>query len=251
MNGQMQNQAPIPLAWWSFDLGDYRKCDGTYCRYDYTDEKKLPPLPVQPHVSESLDWLDPLDQRTDARMAIHRNPPEARGEVAKIATSAAQLGLTLPASFVQLMVNPALQNRIPSCTACYFKLSDEILPYPDVQGGHITRFLNDQQDVLLWYLYFSPEGAHKVLVTTYDLDKMARRAKADRERTDAPQPDQLTAQDRQYIRRNTWICEQSFAEFIYRWWLENTLWFKLDEGRKLTADEQKYLDDWRAFLTAE
>jgi hypothetical protein len=224
MNGHAPGQPPFPLAWWAFDLGSYRACDGTYCRYEYES------LPQIPSVSESLDWLEPLDERTDARMAIHRNPPEARGEVAKIAASAARLGLALPESFVRLMSSPELQDRIPSCTACYFTLSDDILPCPGSEGGYIVRFYNDQQDVLLWYLYLTPQGAQYVLVTPIELEEMAT--------------DTLTDEERQSIHENTWVCAPSFVAFIYRWYLENSIWFKVsesDDESKLTSDERRYL----------
>ena len=228
MNGHAPGQPPFPLAWWAFDLGRYRACDGTYCRYDYDS---LPPLPA---VSESLDWLEPLDERTDAQMAIHRNPPEARGEGAKIAATATRLGLTLPESFVRLMSSPELQDRIPSCTACYFTLSDDILPCPASEGGYIVRFYNDQQDVLLWYLYLTPQGAQYVLVTPIALEEMAA--------------DGLTDEERQSIHENTWVCAPSFVAFIYRWYLENTIWFKVsesDDEEKLTGDERSYRAHYR------
>lgn len=231
MNGQTQNQqgqGPFPWAWWSFDLGRYRGCDGTYCYYPY---ESIPPLSA---VSESLDWLAPLDERTDAKMAIHRNPPEARGEVTKIAASAARLGLTLPESFVRLMSDNGLQDDIASCTACYFKLSDDIFPCPGSEGGYVVRFYNDQQDVFFWYLYLTPQGAQYVLVTEIDLDEQAEKASNGT----------LSDEWKQAIANNTWICAPSFAEFVYRWWLENSIWFKLNETggmEKLTNDERRYI----------
>ena len=228
MNGHAPGQPPFPLAWWAFDLGSYRACEGTYCRYDYDS---LPPIPA---VSESLDWLEPLDEHTDARMEIHRNPPEARGEVAKIAAAATRLGLTLPESFVRLMSSPELQDRIPSCTACYFTLADDITPCPASEGGYIVRFYNDQQDVLLWYLYLTPQGAQYVLVTPIELEEMAA--------------DSLTDEERQSIRENTWVCAPSFVAFICRWYLENRIWFKVsdaDDETKLTSDERRYLAHYR------
>jgi len=228
MNGHATGQPPFPLAWWAFDLGSYRACDGTYCRYEY---ESLPPIPP---VSESLDWLEPLDERTDARMAMDRHPPEARGEVAKIAASATRLGLTLPESFVRLMSSPESQDRIPSCTACYFTMSDDIVPCPGSEVGYIVRFYNDQQDVLLWYLYLTPQGAQYVLVTPIELEEMAVGT--------------LTDEERQSIHENTWVCAPSFVAFVYRWYLENSIWFKVsesDDETKLTSDERRYLAHYR------
>jgi hypothetical protein len=235
-NGQTPGQPLFPRAWWAFDLGRYRGCDGTYCYYEYDS---LPPITAP---SESLDWLEPLDAHTDAQMAMHRNPPEARGEVAKMAASATRLGLTLPESFVRLMSDPTLQDSIPSCTACYFKLSDDLLPFPGGDGGYFTRFLNDQQDVLLWYLYLMQDGAQSVLVTPIELEEMARQVENGTFGDD----------ERQAIRSNTWVCAPSFGEFVYRWWLENSIWFKVSESNdeeKLTGAERAYLAQYDAHNT--
>src|SRR5262245_28710369 len=128
------------LGWYSFDLERYRSCDGTYCLYPY---ESIPPLGAP---TETLSWLEPLDSDTDAKMGIHRNPSDARGKLDEIAARAQQLGLTLPQSFRLLMASPELQDRIPSCTACYFQLGARILPCPESEGGHIVCFLHDQQE---------------------------------------------------------------------------------------------------------
>ena len=47
------SDAPFQAGWWSFDLGRYRPCDGTYQLYPYDS---LPPLPEP---DESLSWLGP------------------------------------------------------------------------------------------------------------------------------------------------------------------------------------------------
>jgi hypothetical protein len=69
-----------------------------------------------------------------------------------------------------------------------------------------------------------------VLVTPIELEEMAAKSLSDEERLS--------------IQQNTWVCAPSFVAFIYRWWLENSIWFKVsesdDEG-KLTADERAYL----------
>jgi hypothetical protein len=129
-----------------------------------------------------------------------------------------------------LMSSPELQDRIPSCTACYFKLSDDMLPCPGSDGGYIVRFYNDQQGVLFWYLYLTPQGAQYVLVTPIELEDMAK--------------DTLSDEDKLSVQQNMWVCAPSFVAFIYRWWLENSVWFKVsesDDEDNLTVDERAYL----------
>lgn len=228
MDQELAPFAPFQAGWYSFDLGQYRPCDSTYCFYSY---QSLPPVL---DADEALGWLGPLDGDTDRRMDAHRNDPEARGNLAAISASAQRLGLTLPASFLRLMGSPDLQDRIPSCTACYFSLGDDIVACPGSDGGYIVRFLNDQQDVLLWYLYLTPRGEHCVLVSPIPLDEVAS-DNADGNLTDA---------DRQAVLQSTYICAPSFAAFVYRFGLENVLWFKLNEGngqQRLTDEERRYL----------
>lgn len=214
---------PFRPGWYSFDLGQYRPCDGTYCLSPYED---LPPLPAP---DESLAWLGPLDERTDQQMQIHRDREVASGKLDQIVASAQRLELTLPPSFLRLMGLPELQKRIPSCTACYFSLSDDIISCPGSEQGYIVRFLNDQQEVLLWYLYLTPAGEQRVLVTPYALEEVAQRGS-------------LSDEWRQAILANTFECAPTFAEFIYRFWLENVIWFKLnDTAAALTPDEQSYV----------
>ena len=214
---------PFQRGWYSFDLGQYRPCDGTYCLSPYED---LPPVPAP---DESLAWLGPLDERTDQQMQVHRDRQVASGKLDQIVASAQRLGLSLPPSFLRLMGSSELQNRIPSCTACYFSLSDDIIPCPGSEQGYIVRFLNDQQEVLLWYLYLTPAGEQRVLVTPYSLEEIAQRGP-------------LSEEWRQAILANTFQCAPTFAEFTYRFWLENVIWFKLnDQSAPLTPEEQAYV----------
>lgn len=218
--------APFQTGWWSFDLGRYRPCSGTYQLYPYDS---LPPLPEP---DESLSWLAPLSDTIDGQMAIHRNPAEARGALDVITAEARGLGLTLPAAFIHLMASPALQDRIPSCTACFFSLDDHLIRCPGSDGAYIAAFLRDQQDCVLWYLYLTPDGAHRVLAFPGDIA-------IDLDEVGAGQ--QVTVAD---IASAIRVCAPSFASFIYRFWLENTIWFKLhsSDAAPFTTTEQAYLD---------
>jgi hypothetical protein len=214
--------APFPMAWWSFDLGKYRPCDGTYERYPY---ESLPPL-AEP--DESLNWITPLSDDLDAEMEIHRNAPEARGEVEAIAAAARERGLTLPPSFVKLMSSPGLQDHIPSCTACTFNLGKALIPCPGAKDAFVVPFLYDQQDCVVWYLYLTPGGSHCVLAFPGALE-------------DYLEEGQYTSEQ---LAGGWSAAAPTFASFIYRWWLENTIWFKLNssDAAPFTPTEQAYLD---------
>src|SRR5262249_38749132 len=152
------------------------------------------------------------------------------------AAQAAGLGLALPPAFARLMGSPELQDRIPSCTACTFGLSDALVPCIGSEGGYVVRFLSDQQDVLLWFLYLTPEGQERVLCSPAPMDELA-----------AERPEGLPADERAAVIANTIVCAPSFEAFAYRFWLENSIWFKLNEGggeAKLTDEERRYLDHY-------
>ena len=217
MNGKThaQGQTPFPEAWWAFDLGRYRSSkNSTYFRYEYGDLPKITDI----NSLESLDWLGPLDKNAD--------PPDRE---TAIATAARSHNLKLPDSFDTLMSSPKLQDRIRSCTGCYFTLPDRFVPCPTSESGLIARFYNDQQDVLRWYLYLTPARDEYVLVTTKELE------------TTPPPP--LSDEDYLHVRRNTWVCAHSFTEFVYRWYIENSIWFKVSgfDKDKLTDAERAYL----------
>jgi len=254
----MDGTARFPFAsgWYGTDLPGYRACDDTYCFFPYAD---LPPV-GEP--SETLDWLGPLDEATDRQMQIHRDRPTKAGQLQEIEAAAGRLGLSLPASFRRLMASPPLQDRIPSCTANYFELAKAIAPYPGSADGFIIRFLNEQQNILTWYLYLTRAGASGVIVTPYWLEELAGVQGEDAPGTTMTAtwgegPNAVTreysagplyteAADPQAIQRvvtGTYVCGPSFVSFLYRYWLENVLWFKLQDASaaQLTEEERRYL----------
>jgi hypothetical protein len=107
------------------------------------------------------------------------------------------------------------------------------VPCPGSERGHIIRFLNDQQGVLFWYLYLIPTGQHGVLVSPVQLDEV--------DASDDPQEQTASRANTQAIVAHTLVCAPTFEAFIYRFWLENVLWFKLSDGGALTPEEQRYI----------
>jgi hypothetical protein len=41
--------------------------------------------------------------------------------------------------------------------------------------------------------------------------------------------------------RQTYICAPSFEAFLYRFWMENMIWFNLVEREPLTEEQRQYL----------
>ena len=81
------------------------------------------------------------------------------------------LHLDLPDTFVQLTGSFELQDRIPSCTACYFDLPETVIASPFRAGDHVIRFLNDQQVCVCWYLYLAADESPFVISSSGDGDE--------------------------------------------------------------------------------
>jgi hypothetical protein len=146
-------------------------------------------------------------------------------KLARLAEQAAYDGLSLPDSFSTFISDLRVHRRVPTCTACYLDLADRLIDAPGA-SGRLLRFMNDQQCVLLWYLYLRPDGQHAVLACTPEWDDEA---------------DGETLED--FVRLNEILfCAPTFDEFIHRFWVENTIWFSLHEARPMTPEQKRYLD---------
>jgi hypothetical protein len=210
--------ATFPWGWWSFDLGKYRPCDGTYALYKYDS---LPPIDAA-LLRGDFAWLSPVQSR--------RKP----GKPAALFAKAAALGLKLPAAFERFMSAPELKGAVPSCTACEWDLSDAPQPCRVTPGAYTIRFLRDQQDCLFWYLYVLPDGTAPVLCSPIPFDE-----------------EQLDVSDK-VVLANSWLVAPDFEQFVYRFWIENELWDLLNASEpELTPAQQAYVGHYAAAQVAK
>lgn len=98
---------------------------------------------------------------------------------------------------------------------------------PPPGQGVLFRFLNDQQGCLFWSLYVERSGAHAVLVSDRAFD--------------------VSDPEAECVPTELLLCADDFETFLYRFRLENDLWFVLSEGRRpTTAREKRYLEHYRS-----
>jgi hypothetical protein len=231
------DQTPFRPGWKSFNLRGYRRCTSTYCLFDYAS---LPALD-QALFRGILQWLTPLEASLRDIMQDYWPTSADRQQVLAtfhhLASRAEKMDLKLPEAFTRLMGTLDLQERMPSCTACYFDLPEHIVQSPFGDGGYFIRFLNDQQWVLLWHLYLAPDGDHCVVVSSAAFD-------------DVDYGQRLTASGEQWtpdvLRERTFFCAPTFEAFLYRFWIENHIWFALNERYALTEEQQHYAQRLRA-----
>lgn len=223
----LPHQTPFPTAWLSIELGDYRPESepSTYSFFAYED---LPPL-SESELGQDFAWL-----KEGPLYGAGYGTIDLASQIERLLIAATQKQLTLPAEFVHLMQSPDLPNRIRSCTDCFFKLSNEIVASPAREGGYLIHFLSDSQGCLFWYLYLTPTGEHCIVVSGELFDTEGLLSDEDDEDIE----DSVDS----YTEGSIGFCAPSFAEFIYRYWIENEIWFALFlDDTPLTQRQKDYV----------
>ncbi len=223
----LPNQTPFPTAWLSTELEGYRDHSEptTYSQFSY---ENLPPLPTELFRGD-FEWLKESQpqEADDETVDLH-------SQLERLLTTASQIKLTLPEEFVRFMKSPDLPKHIRSCTDCFFDLSDEIVETPASEGGYLIHFLSDSQGCLFWYLYLTKTGEHCVVVSDklFGIEGEFLRDGEEIEDSD----------EESYI----FFCARSFEEFIYRFWIENEIWFALSyDDEPLKEDQQNYVEHYK------
>ena len=171
----------------------------------------------------TFDWLRAAPQHDDGLAA-------SRGKTAKaLAKLVTAVPTGLPTEFVEFFRSPKLWNRIRSCTDCYLHLDDAA---GEIRGGsgRLLRFLSDSQSCKHWCLHLMPCGTtHSVVATGFysgsDSDDPRFGSIAN--------PKDITT------------CAASFEEFVYRFWLENELYYALNDASALPVGGAEYLAFYR------
>ncbi|MEV0361795.1 hypothetical protein [Nocardia fusca] len=179
----------LRTSWIGTDLGPYRLCDGTY---DHYAVEQLPVLPDR-IFDGTFGWLVPDEVR--ASVGADSLPKALRGQV--------------PAVFATFFDRPELQQAIPSCTDCYWDVSEATIPGPFGNGDRLVRFLADSQDCVLWYLHMLSDGTHQVV------------AAGERYCDEGPAPSVA------HLNSALILVADDFERFLYRFWVENTAWFEV------------------------
>jgi hypothetical protein len=82
--------------------------------------------------------------------------------------------------------------------------------------------------VILWYLHLHANGKHSVVAAYPEWEDGAAESF----------DEAITPVG--FVR-----CAEGFEEFLFRFWLENTLWFAEHEGRPLTPMQRAYVEELR------
>jgi hypothetical protein len=218
-------------GWWGVSLPGYRDHAAEFATYSGFDTA-LPP--IERELDEALGWLREQEIVPESLSANLASPGPTREATAdELMTLIADARLHVPSSFATFVSDPELRERVRSCTACYLDLADFVVP---AQRGSLLHFLSDQQWVLHWLLYVGEDGSEAVIATDtpygFELEAPG---------TFAGEPDvdgEPTAI----------VCAESFNEFLYRFWIENEIWFALadpNDKQSLTEEQRRYIEHYR------
>ena len=169
---------------------------------------------------------------------------------------AEESGVILPPSYLELMGNPKLQKEIPTCTGCYMVQARSLLRAPKIFGeeAFVVPFLSDQQGIGRWFLLLSqtrPE--QEIVIFVLDWEAIEEGAADDDGAGDEENDDDDEDSPRFRALSTTAVCAHSFEAFIYYYYIENSLWFKMQVKKKtldescaeLTTLERKYIDFYK------
>ncbi len=215
----------IRRAWITAGHSELWGCDSTYCTVPYSI------LPSVDEASDDMRWLDnvsPKLKRVIENTCTLDSGDNEIGNTEEVFAAVQRHGLNLPESFTRFLREPALQQKVPTCTDCILELSEEPIRVNESDGDFLLRFMNDSQSCVLWYLYMTRGEESRVLASFYFLER-----------------DIFDAMEYEDIRHSqlldeACICAGSFTEFIYRFWVENTIWYSLHKGIPMTATQEAY-----------
>ena len=218
----------LPRVWLGQPLPGYREGATPFATYTGYQLDQLPAVDLSGN--DEFAWLlaEPV-VKGHASLAVvdaSATRPATQGNLELLM---ADTGVVLPASFSAFINSEDPRKRVRSCTDCYLDLADFAVPVSD--GGYLIHFLSDSQWVAHWLLYVGPDQAEAVVATWDPLGFN-------------------TVQDEPPVRlfvpgtSDAWVCADSFSEFLFRFWIENEVWFKLVHP----SDELPLSDQQRRYL---
>jgi hypothetical protein len=144
-----------------------------------------------------------------------------------IVTEANERGVTVPAGLVAFFGHPELYRRVATSTGCYLDVPRALIPL-EGHAGCLLRFMNDAHCRYCWYVFLQPDGGHRVVYATPEVDDEASGETLE----DVSSPTHVV------------FCAASFEEFVHRMWIENTIWFArasaLGKAHTLTKEHAGY-----------
>lgn len=222
----MKEKPDIKTGWESFDLHGYRPHPSQPATYSFFSYEDLPPIPGD--LADDFAWLRAAPAHSMG-LRVGDYGSDSKSEWSKFDDVAAQMDVPLPESFTTFIWSSDLHARIRSCTDCYIELPERPVRIVGKHRGFLIHFLSDQQWCVHWYLVVDYAGNHFVAMSG---DAYGFSASADDDSVCHKSEIELDQED-------IYFCAPTFVEFIYRFWLENEIWFALAWNKEPLSDVQQ------------
>ena len=196
---------------------------------------RMPSVPID--LDDGIEWLrvhgtarpgEGLDRLDEFVCPL---PAAAIIELSK------QSDLALPASFSRFMNSADLQSMVRSCTDCYLDPGQRVVETIGSIPGHLVHFLSDSQSCAHWYVHILLNGCSAVLESPdlycYQIEN------SDWMENPACRLERIDLEEVQMH-----FCAPTFSEFLFRFWIENEIWYALNGDaakRPLSSLENAYL----------
>jgi uncharacterized protein (TIGR02996 family) len=218
------NLSGCEFAWWGTGIGPAREASGTYECFRYHDQ---PPLPV-----EALDGTFAWLRESDPHFSYEHAPLWKA-----FCQHQRQRGYFVPIEFERFLTHPDLPARIQSCTDNYFErppdpTSDRSAPSAEREDGLLVTFYADSQYCVLWSILLPREPGRYAPIIAGPPDVLFPGSWGDDREEDDDQGTPV-------------LAASQFEQFIFRWWIENEIWYATVWGasrRALKPLEQAYMD---------
>jgi len=219
----------LPRIWTSVDLPGYRH-DPDGRTYGNFPVESLPP--IDRALDDKLSWL--LAEPLATEWAILNQAEIPRFEEKRSRALGKRLP-DLPKPFSVFIGTPAPASRIRSATGSYLDFADHLVSSTD--GGQLIHFLSDQQWSMHWLLYMK-DNAEAVVATFLPYGFKFDEGESHPDYN----PASLAVFDP--CETDASVCSDSFLEFIYRYWIENEIYFRLRAGY-LTDEQRRYAEYYK------
>lgn len=240
----------LKKRWYFIPLPGYREFRENELRnYDEFEWIYLPP--IDHPLTGEFEWLKKIDNKFSNSLgkidyaalglSVFDGEPVQRDFLKPnfpfLLENMSKRGRPLPLDFQRFVGSEDLYTRIRSCTDCHFDLS--VLParviYPI--SGLLFTFLVDSQSSPCWSLFIDDASGQTLILesrnrfgyTQHDLKTWAKDLKEE-------QIDLST----EFV----YICAYSFEEFMFRFWIENEIWYNKNLGLALKEPMKSYAEHY-------
>ena len=216
----------LPRQWWSVELPGYRPPREEFGTYRAFATEDLPG--IERPLDDRFEWLRE-ESRVEGSLAERTSHATRSATAENLRDLLSATSVSIPHAFEAFVGLDDLHSRVRSCTDCYLDLADFVVPVAG--GGSLVHFLSDSQWVLHWLLYANSDTAAVVVTELplgYEIDDAPVRV-FDPSELDVSNSSELAVA----------VCAESFSEFVYRFWIENEIWFALAYDQRPLTDEQR------------